>query len=416
MKFSGVTLAVLAVSGLQNGLFGNAFVVPNPRQNKNMAPRGNSIAINSHHSQKQGASYFRNKEEQLVPLSLTNAETNDFGRQLRQMAAGVVAATAISFAAATSDPSQLSSTVANAFDLNLSKGAIVIELATPTTTTSGDESSTNTRTKSQFKKFDASQEQRLLQTLLKNRKQLGASIGRIQQSIQNELQVRDSNTGSTAAPIWTEIYQEILSIEGDVVPKVQITPPTDLAATVRDLRNGKLNLLVNGEIINVSVEPTFGKDEDDLIIRIKGFKGGMIPKATQEAPSPSSYYGPIRSWLSKFKPFWDSPTTLFGAEGPAFLSGITNGEVVISGTISAIVLSYVVAYSYYLQQNEAEAAEAAAKKSAIAEKAKQKKAAATESLEDPGESLEDPEESSPATTRTPEKSERRHRFRFWKNR
>ncbi|CAJ1939245.1 unnamed protein product [Cylindrotheca closterium] len=447
MKFSAITLAVFAVSGFQNGLFGptcafqqHASIVSKPRPKKSMATRESDLAAHSHHSQEGAPVCFINNEEPLIPLS-NIGKNNDFGRHLRQMGAGVVAATAVSFAAVTSDSSQLSSTVANAAELNLSKGAIVIQLTAPTTTKESDGESTQSTAKGQFKKFDASQEQKLLQTLLKNRKELGASIGRIQQSIQNELQLKDSTTaGPTAAPIWTEIYQELLSIEGDVVPKVQITPPVDLAATVRDLRNGQLNLLVDGEIINVSVEPTFGKDEDDLIIRIKGFKGGMIPKATKEAPPPTAYYGPIRSWLSRFDgfwSFWDSPTALFGTDGPGFLSEISNGEVVISGATSAIVLSYVVAYSYYLQQIEEEAAEAAAKQAAIAEKAKQKKAkvvkaaavketaSTKESKQTKADVLkslgkdqasEEEESSPPPPTSKPKKSTRRHRFRFWKNR
>lgn len=303
MKLSGITLAILAVSDLRHEMFGHAFqhasILSNSRLSKSMAPS----EIHSHQSQQEGPEYIIKNEEPVVPVSNV-LNKNEFGRQVRQMCAGAIAATAISFAVAITDPSQISSTVANAADLSLSKGAIVIELGA----TTSDDGST---TKSQFKKFDASQEQKLLQTLLKNRKELGASIGRIQKSIQNELIAKGTNTGPTAAPIWTEIYQELMSIEGDVVPKVQITPPADIASTVKDLRNGKLNLLVNGEVINVSVEPNFGKDEDDLIIRIQGYKGGMVPKATKDSPPSSAYYGPIRSWFAQFDQFWsfwNSPT------------------------------------------------------------------------------------------------------------
>ena len=116
------------------------------------------------------------------------------------------------------------------------------------------------------------------------------------------------------------------------------------------------------------------------------------------------------------------------------MSSITNGEVVISGAVSAIVLAYVVSYSYYVQQNEAEAAEAAAKQAAIAEKAKQKKAEAaakkaanaeeakekkTEAKEEQVVGSKGDTDSSPTTetttTTTTEKSKRRHRIRFWKN-
>lgn len=307
MKFPGINLALLAISGLQNeSLFGEAFhhTSYRHRRNGNIALRKSISCAHSHESRQESNAVLGKIVEEKPAFS--SAGNNDIGRRFQQMGAGIIAATAISFATATSDPSQIPYTVANAAELSLSKGAIVIDLTAPTTTSTGDD----TQKRSELKKFDASQEQKLLQTLIKNRRELGASIGRIQQSIQNELQISESNTGPTAAKIWTEIYQEILSIEGDVVPKLEIIPPEDLATTLKDLRDGKLNLLVNGEIINVSVEPTFGKDEDDLIIRIKGFKGGMVPRV-REAPSPSAYYGPIRSWLSEFRDFWvfwDSPT------------------------------------------------------------------------------------------------------------
>jgi hypothetical protein len=104
---------------------------------------------------------------------------------------------------------------------------------------------------------------RLLKSLFINRNELSASLGRIQKSIQTELKT----------PAWAELSKEVLNIEGDVVSSVKFTQPVDWQQTVKDLSHGKLNFIYNGEIFNVVAEPNFSEEEDDLVFRVKGFKG-----------------------------------------------------------------------------------------------------------------------------------------------
>jgi hypothetical protein len=135
---------------------------------------------------------------------------------------------------------------------------------------------------------------RFLKTLFANRKELSASIGRIQSSIAQEV---------SSQPVWKELSKEILSVEGDVAGMIQVLPPADWKETIKDVSAGKLNVLVNGELVNVQLLPTFGEQEDDLIISIKGFKGNKdVFRFASDAPR---YYGPIRTYFSKYDGLWN---------------------------------------------------------------------------------------------------------------
>lgn len=106
----------------------------------------------------------------------------------------------------------------------------------------------------------------LFKTLLKNRRELGASIGRLQNALTDELN----------SPVWTEIKKEVLQIEGDIVSDVKISAPSDWTQTFKDLSQGKLNFILNGEIVNVAVDSSIGKDEDKIVIKIDGVKVGYV--------------------------------------------------------------------------------------------------------------------------------------------
>ena len=42
-----------------------------------------------------------------------------------------------------------------------------------------------------------------------------------------------------------------MNIEGDVVPAIKVAGPSDWKRAVKDVSNGRVNVLVNGEIFNV---------------------------------------------------------------------------------------------------------------------------------------------------------------------
>ena len=152
---------------------------------------------------------------------------SSFEETFQKITAGTFAAAAIFtstlFSTLPDSSSSLSSLfVANAADLQLSKGAFIVQTS-------------NKPGQSLIKAEIDSQS--LIKTVLQNRRDIGSSIGRIQNAVQSELST------STALK---DIQKEILDIEGDVLPSVTITPPADLTQTVKDLSQGRVNFLVNG--------------------------------------------------------------------------------------------------------------------------------------------------------------------------
>jgi hypothetical protein len=136
----------------------------------------------------------------------------------------------------------------------------------------------------------------LIKTFFSNRKAVSESLGRIQKSVQQELK----------EPVWLELQKEIMDIEGDVAPTIQFTPPVDIQQAVKDFSQGKINFLLNGEIFNIAVEPSFSEKEDDLVIKVKGFKGELLPYqiAAREAQA-EARKGPIETQLAKYEAFWE---------------------------------------------------------------------------------------------------------------
>ena len=170
----------------------------------------------------------------------------------------------------------------------LSKGAIVVQTASETLLKSTIDSKS------------------LLKTLFVNRQELSASLGRIQTTISQEL------TG----PAWRELQKEFLVVQGDLASSVQIIPSSDVKETIRDVASGKLNLIVNGELINVAVQPSFGENQDEVIISIKGIKGTKISPISFEDAGPR--YGPIRSYFSRYEAFWNWWVTPYPSQVRSF--------------------------------------------------------------------------------------------------
>jgi hypothetical protein len=208
-----------------------------------------------------------------------NAQDNDIIKQLQKTGTSFVAAAAIFSGAVLAD---LSVAAPPAYaNVELSRGAFVIR-------TSADQGDALMKTQIDSKS--------LVKTLFSNRKGLSESLGRIQKSVQQELK----------EPVWLELQKELMDIEGDVAPTIQFTPPADIQQAVKDFAQGKINLLLNGEIVNIAVEPSFSEEEDDLVIKVKGFKGELLPYqiAAREARA-EARKGPIETQLAKYEAFWE---------------------------------------------------------------------------------------------------------------
>ena len=102
----------------------------------------------------------------------------------------------------------------------------------------------------------------LLKTLFKNRKDIGGSLERIQNVIKEEVN----------SPVWNQVKKEVLQIEGDITSDFKISPPSDITQTIKDVSNGKLNFILNGEVVNVAIDTDLGKDQDEVVIKITGVK------------------------------------------------------------------------------------------------------------------------------------------------
>lgn len=201
----------------------------------------------------------------------------------------------------------------------------------------------------------------LLGSVLKNRKALKQSIERISNVVKEELK----------GPAWAEIVREVLQTERDVAPDVQINPPSDYQQLIKDLASGRLNLIVNGELINLSIDETSTAETDELVIRAKGIKGSV--KMVQPAQMIAKTR--LQEQIEGVDSFWNGEFTL--TQLPESVGKVSNGLVFGGGTLSIIVAAYVVSYAYYIQQQDQAAKEAeekrqkvAANKAAAAAKAK----------------------------------------------
>jgi len=243
-------------------------------------------------------------------------------------------------------------TIASTESIELSKGAFVIQTASESLLKSTIDSKS------------------LLKALFIDRKELSESVGRIQTAVSSELQ----------NPAWKNILRELVEVEGDLAGSVQLYPPQDIKVALQDLSSGKLNLLVNGEIVNVVIDESFGKDEDEIKVTIKGFKQGQVARTVPTFSEPR--YGPIRTYFSRYEGFlswWETPypdqvssTRRLGREVESsccssiaisplhtnkyLLPGMaaTNGEILLTGAAGTIWLIYVSAYGFYQYEREQE--------------------------------------------------------------
>jgi hypothetical protein len=237
---------------------------------------------------------------------------------------------------------------AHAGVVELSEGAIIIQ-----TSTKPGQSLLQTR-------VDAKD---LFGTLIKNRKALKESLGRIATAVKEEL-----NT-----PAWQDLGRLVLQIEDDVAPEIRVGAPRDIQQTVKDIAQGKLNLIVNGEIINLSIDATSSAAEgDEVVLRAKGVKGNLAMPMLQEPEIQAAVRTRLQDQIDTFRAFWNQEIELprvFQEEVPEGTK-ITMGDAITSGSILGIGSLYGISYAYYLSQQEEAAANAEAQRKMVAERKK----------------------------------------------
>jgi hypothetical protein len=217
---------------------------------------------------------------------------------------------------------------------------------------------------------------KLVSILFKDRRELNASVKRVADVVTEEI----------SKPAWIELGKEILQIEGDVAPEIEINPPSDWQQTLKDLSNGKLNVIYNGEIINLSIDEKLSASEDEIVVRATGFKGLSSSLPTVQESATMRAKSNLEQQLDAVDNFWNSPLP-FGQEFTEKVENqfgvkITSGNAILGSTLAFVSGSYIASYNYYLSEIEAAEKEAAAKRKQVAEK---KKAAAAKKKAENGE-------------------------------
>ena len=262
----------------------------------------------------------------------------------------------------------------------------------------------------------------LLKTLFKNRSELSKSLDTIKMTVKKEL----------ANPAFADIKKEVLAIEGDVVPEIKVSPPTDFQQTVRDISKGKLEFIINGEVVNVSVEPSFSETEDEFVIRVTGYKGLKLPSINPGEQQVSR--SRLQQQVDFVSNFWNAPLDDSIARYLPAGVQVDNGGAILTTTTVGLTAIYGGSYAYYVSENERAEREAEEKRLAMAEKkkkaaaAKKKKEAAaggdeSKTKASKKEKVDESEEESSKTKAEKSSSEgsdegeqeRKHRIRFWKN-
>jgi hypothetical protein len=200
----------------------------------------------------------------------------------------------------------------------------------------------------------------LLGSLIKNRKALKESVGRVTTVVVEELQ----------SPVWTEVGKEFLQFEGDVTPKVTVSPPRDIQQTIADISKGKLNLIVNGEIINLSIDKSSFEGEDELVIRAKGVRGRGLPSFNE--PAVTEVRTRLQDQIDAINEFWFSPLPLPAAIQDKLPEGtvIETGNALLGGSVVAVGGIYAISYAYYISEQEEAAAKAEAQRKVVADRNK----------------------------------------------
>jgi len=238
----------------------------------------------------------------------------------------------------------------------------------------------------------------------KRKAELTDSVKRIKSTITTEL---------TTVEAWKEVTK-ILQDYGVDLKKdtsVVVRPPADWRTTYDDfVLNKRVNVLLNGEIIQIQLEYQKGSNsketmenvqpDDEWVLRIRGYKGydpnaPILPMDNSRQPQQPRQ---TPEWYQKWDRYWNSPTT-FGL-------GIakSNGDAIVLGGSTTVALSYAVSYAYYVDMNEKEDQKALEKQTQI--KAKKEAAAAKIKAEKNDDTKEDDKTKKPTTPKPTRKAKK----------
>ncbi|KAL3937019.1 MAG: hypothetical protein SGARI_002316, partial [Bacillariaceae sp.] len=299
----------------------------------------------------------------------------------------VVAATILGSAGAVATTNPLPAQAS----LDISPGTTVVETAPELTPKKFVESTAGTALK-------------VTKTAYSERKDLIESVKRLGSAATNEYKTTEA---------WQNVWALLKKYGVETGSQVTIKPPADLQRAANDLlQEGKANFIVNGEIVQVSIQYKSGKDiaaekaaaaaaavsektettdasstststsapipvpDDEWILKIEGYKGVDPSDLQKIVDAPRGYQPFAPQFLRDLFRYASTPYPekyLMDVFKKNKENPVTYGDIfVLEGTL-AIGFTYAWSYAYYLAENDKIEQEGIAKKKAVA--ARKKKAA-----------------------------------------
>jgi hypothetical protein len=217
------------------------------------------------------------------------------------------------------------------------------------------------------------------QTVSSNEKDLLASLKRLQVAASTEV-------SSTRA--WQELWSLLQSYGGDLERQITIRPPADVKRALQDLvQEGKVNFIVNGEVVQVSLEYRSGQDtaatasvtaegespettaivpDEEWVLKIEGYCG-IDPAAIDVALQTPKYDAGTPLWAQNFFEYCRTPYPTkylsdFLIPSKEGQRPVTYGDILILEGTLAVGFLYAWSYAFYLDEIEQAENAATAKK------------------------------------------------------
>jgi hypothetical protein len=246
---------------------------------------------------------------------------------------------------------------------------------------------------------------KISQTAYNQKDDLLQSIKRLETSVSSEL---------TSTQVWKEIYTILQKYyDSNIHKQISIRPPADIKSAFKVLlEDHTVNLIVNGEIVQVSVEYKSNTGnaaadttttsslvpDDEWILRIEGYRG-IDPTAADAALTRPRYDPSTPKFVQEFWDYYQTPYPtkylsdfLINEERP-----VTYGDILVFQGSLAVAFVYAWSYAYYVRENDPQEKAAKTKQG----QAKQKKVGAALSTSETKRKEKKPAESNWASPPPP---------------
>jgi hypothetical protein len=211
------------------------------------------------------------------------------------------------------------------------------------------------------------------QTAFADRNDLFQSLRRLQSAAAAEF---------TSTEAWQDVWAIIQKYGLDLKKQISIRPPADLRRTLQYMvQEGKVNFIINGQVVQVSLEYSSGKDaidatkrqegdssqqsdgdatvvtpDDEWILKVQGYRG-IDPTTIDVALQTPSFGARLPLWARNFweyctKPYPEKYLSDFLIPTKEGQRPVTYGDILVLEGSLAVGFLYAWAYAYYLDEIE----------------------------------------------------------------